>query len=281
MRKTLRHILVIYLLIIFSTISEADFKEIIFKWNTQFELVEQDSLELFRLKTAIREKAKEYRNETNNPEALYASMIGFRLAASSEDSLSAENIKNQIIQKFPVSEQTFELANEEFYDKIYPIWRDDSLKVDTITELLKKYPETNWRRTLYNYLVSSLNRTHQQKKLENTLEKWQSEFPNDYLPSLRAASFLSKSDSKSALNYARKAYELSFDYPYLEYYRKAEWELEKRSATVKATSILANILIKSSDYRQAKHILEKTIKQNSLGVDDETTLGSCYFYLAL
>ena len=46
----------------------------------------------------------------------------------------ANDISELIRKKFPESEQTYNLANEEFYDRIYPVWRDDSLKVIIISE---------------------------------------------------------------------------------------------------------------------------------------------------
>jgi len=57
-------------------------------------------------------------------------------------------------------------------------------------------------------------------------------------------------------------------------------ELEKRSAPVKTAALLAQIYFKQGKYKEAEETLNKIIYNNDLGMDDETTLAACYYWLA-
>ncbi len=211
----------------------------------------------------------------------YSEMVEL-LENSKEDSIKYEQLKTEIITRFPASEKTFELANEEFYDKVYPIWRNDSLKVEVIFELIKKYPQTNWRRTMYQYLTYSLENLKRTDELLQVLEDFRTSFPDDYKPYSQSARYLNKNDIelKKAIEFAQRAHKMSYDYPKLDFYPEKEWNLEKRSAPVNTAAILSDILIKLERFKEAEEILKKTIGNNQLGVDDETTLGHCYYFLA-
>jgi len=202
--------------------------------------------------------------------------------STTEDSIKLEKIKDEIITRFPASEQTYDFANEEFYDKVYPIWRNDSLKVKVISDLINKYQQSIWRRTMYQYLTYSLSNLEKTDTLIQVLEDFRDAFPNDYKPFSQSARYLSKNDLdlQQALEFAQKAHQMSFDYPRLDFYPIMQWELEERSAPVNTVAILANVLIKLEKYHEAEEVLKNIIADNQFGIDDEATLGRCYFYLA-
>ncbi|MCK4654164.1 MAG: VCBS repeat-containing protein, partial [Candidatus Cloacimonetes bacterium] len=204
------------------------------------------------------------------------------LVNSKEDSIKCEQLKTEIIARFPASEKTFELANKEFYDKVYPIWRNDSLKVEVISELIEKYSQSNWRRTMYQYLTYSLDNLKRTDELLQVLKDFRSSFPDDYKPYSQSARYLNKNDIKleKAIELAQKAHEMSNGYPQLDFYPEKEWNLEKRSAPVNTAAILSDILIKLERFKEAEEILKKIIKNNQLGIDDETTPCHCYYFLA-
>ncbi|MCF7794354.1 MAG: CRTAC1 family protein [Candidatus Cloacimonetes bacterium] len=211
----------------------------------------------------------------------YQELIDIWESAES-DTLTLESAENHLIKYYPESEKVFELANEEFYDRLYPIWRDDSLKVKVITELLEKYPKTNWRRTMFQYLFYSLNELGRTGTLYSVLADFRVAFPNDYLPFASTARYYSKNDHElqTAEIFAEKAFRISFNYPKLDHYPPMQWEMEQRSASVNAAVIWAETLIKNGKYQVAINKLMKIIEDNKLGIDDETTLGGCYYYLA-
>ena len=183
----------------------------------------------------------------------YDSMVGF-LESSKEDSLKYEFYKNEIITHFPSSEKTFELANEEFYEKVYPIWLNDSLKINVISKLIQKYPQTNWRRTMYQYLTYSLNNMSRIEELKEILQEFRLAFP-------QSARYLNRNDiePKKALEFARQAHAMSSDYPELDHFPPMEWELEERAVSVNTAALLADILIKQEKYEEAEKIITAVI----------------------
>jgi len=251
-------------------------------WKVILEEVQDDSLRSGEVKNDIRMRALEFSQASTDPEKLYIAYAGLLLLENHADSMEAEKVKKTIIENFPASEQTYNLANTEFYNKVYPVWRNDSLKIEIISELLLKYPKTNWRRTMYLYLLFSLHKREEIEILKNTLTDFRESFPRDYLPFVQSANYLfkCKTDSIPALEFARKGLSLSYDYSKLDYYPLLEWDLEKRSASVKSAAVLAEILIGFEEFSEAKEILLKIIENNRLGIDDETTLGRCYYFLA-
>jgi len=204
------------------------------------------------------------------------------LELSKDDTLKVEKINKALCYFYPGSEKVFEIANEEFYDSIYPIWRNDSLKVEKIIELLAKYPETNWRRTMYQYFTYSLNNLNKKTKLMIALSEFRKSFPNDYLPYYLSARYhnLQNVVPKEAIEYSLKAHELSYKYPKLAFYPLEEWDLERRSAPVKTAVLAAKLYYEQDQFEKAENILKDIINENELGIDDETTLAGCFYWLA-
>ena len=92
------------------------------------------------------------------------------------DSLQIQTVRDQLIKRYPDSEKVYEFAASEFYDLIYPVWKNDSLKVEIIQGLLEKYPQTNWRRSMFQYLTYSLWNLKQEAKLIEVLEDFRVAF---------------------------------------------------------------------------------------------------------
>jgi len=205
-----------------------------------------------------------------------------KLESSKEDTLKYENIKGALCFYHPKSEKVYEFANEEFYEKMYPIWQDDSLKVIEINKLLEKYPKTNWRRTMYQYLTYSLYNLGRKIPLVFVLNAFREAFQNDYKPFSQSARYYNEldNDPQKTLEFALKAHAMSFNYPKVEFFPEEEWMLEKRSAPVKTAALLAEIYFKQEKYKEAEEMLNDIINNNDLGLDDENTLAACYYWLA-
>jgi len=142
-----------------------------------------------------------------------------------EDTLRYENVKGALCFYYPESEKVYEFANEEFYDKMYPIWRNDSLKVIEINKLLEKYSKTNWRRTMYQYLTYSLHNLDREIPLVLMLAAFRGAFPNDYKPFSQSARYYNELDNnpQKTLEFAIKAHAMSYNYPKVEFFPNEEW----------------------------------------------------------
>jgi hypothetical protein len=198
------------------------------------------------------------------------------------DSLRFAEIKEIMRKDFPDTKTSFELVSNEFYERINPIWTNDSLKVVVLAEMLEKYPTNNWRRTIYQYYAYSLANLNRKDSIIDVLKEFRKAYSEDYLSWYLSGHYYNslEIDTLKALNYAEKAYEKSLDYPKLRYYQEMEWDLEKRSAPLKTASLYANLLLKNNRRKEAEKILKKIVKANPLTVDDETTLAQCWYVLA-
>ena len=205
----------------------------------------------------------------------------FRIFLALACILMFTSCSKNIVKEQINGEKLFDLASSEFYERIYPAWNNDSSKVEIISELMKKYPETEWRRTMYQYLANSLSSLKKYNELDSTLKAFRTEFPDDYLPFTTSARYyyVDMKDTLKALECAQKGFERSEKYPKLQYYPETEWELEKRSALIFSGSYLAEILIDKKEYNNGINTIDYIIKNNKLGVDDETTLSRAYYLL--
>ncbi|MCK4696193.1 MAG: hypothetical protein KAT74_10540, partial [Candidatus Cloacimonetes bacterium] len=97
------------------------------KWTDDLEAAQDDSITLQQTKEEIGFEVEYLTSFKKDPEKLYTAYLGYQLLGELQDSIKANDISKLIRKKFPESEQTYNLANEEFYDRIYPVWRDDSL----------------------------------------------------------------------------------------------------------------------------------------------------------
>jgi len=282
--KLFRVLFIIYLLLgcIVQRVSSKDreiqdSKQVYDNW---VEELKSANIEESVVKQQIREQADEIAGNYSRAEELDLARRGFLLLETKKDSLEAGVLEDKLIREFPVSRHAWELAKEEFYDKIYPVWNDDDLKIEIINDLLHKYSQTGWRRTMYQYLIHSLNREEDKAELEIKLQEFRNAFPHDYLPYLISARYLKNIDNYAAFEFALHAYKNSYNYPLVDYYPPLEWELEKRSATVNTAAILAEFFNEQQRYEESISLLQAVIEKNELSVEDETTLAACYLQLA-
>ena len=207
---------------------------------------------------------------------------GLMLLNDPKDSLFIEEIRNQIIEEFPSSDVAFDLASNEFYDRLYPVWNNDSLKVDVFVELLDKYNDNNWRRTIYHYYAYSLKNLSRNEELNRILTEFRHEFTDDYLPFYLSAIYLkTEVNIEQQLEFAETAFALSKTENYLDFYGEEQWALELRSAPIKTANILAEIYRDSGKSDSAIELLLDVVAHYSPGVEDETSLGRIYLQLAI
>ncbi|MCK4981060.1 MAG: hypothetical protein KAS62_11740, partial [Candidatus Delongbacteria bacterium] len=258
---------------------EIDFKDLEVDWEESLEKAKEYPERKENIEKNIKLRCHKLSKQDYNPEKLYTAYQGYMMI---EETNYADSVKKKILIDFPASKFTFELASSEFYTRLRSIWTNDSAKVEVITELIDKYPETNWRKTMYQYLASSLSKLNKKAQLTTALINFRDAFPNDYRPYTVFADYMyqDKIDTLSALEHAQKGYELSKDYPQLEHFPEMEWNLEKRTACIKAASTLANILIGKKNFDAANGILSEVLSGCPLTVDDEITLGQIYYLMA-
>ena len=243
-------------------------------WRTRINRAGRDSI---TVRYAIQSEARKLIKK-KTADSQYYGMMG--LIISEADTMETNPIMSRISEMYPASEETFKIAKDDFFDAIYPYWNDDHEKVIIIEEYLEKYPQTNWRRTMYQYLCYSLKNIDDEELLLFYLEKWRDEFPYDYLPWYSAARLTRDTASDSTLYFSEKAYKLSLIPQKVSFYPEEEWQLEKRSAKILTSYIYGMLLMEIKQYDSAENILFEAINNNDLGIDDETTLCRLHYALA-
>jgi hypothetical protein len=211
----------------------------------------------------------------------YSELVNI-IESSEEDSLLINKAEELLLKKYPRSEKVFELASSEFYEKLYPIWQNDSLKVVLIKDLLKKYNQTDWRRTMYQYLAFSLNELGYVSDLIPFLEEFRISFPRDYLPYYLTARYYLENeiDLDIAELFAEKGFRIAADYPVINFFPPKQWALESRFAPVKTAALSAEIYLKKNKPGSALEILRSTLENYRQTTDDENTLGRVHYLMA-
>lgn len=195
------------------------------------------------------------------------------------DSTESTALKQAIVTRFPESEATWNYAHEEFYDRLYPVWTNLSRQVPLLDSLLVSYPQTSFRRTIYLYLASALHQLDNADSLATLLVHYRTEFPLDY-QSWYLSTLWQQADAPTRQAWCGMAV-LQARNPWKpQWYPTMQWELEHRSAPVKAVQLLASQLTETGDYKEALTQIDDELTAGRLGVDDETTYAGLYLQRA-
>lgn len=123
-----------------------------------------------------------------------------RVAASLGDSTDAERLADQLYSSWPDSPEAAELLSDEFYDIQYPVWSDDSGRIEVLRDFLGRRGGVSvmWRSRAWQYLLASQLNTVDSTSWRNTLSEWLESCPGDPQPFLTGASLLIDRDSAFA-----------------------------------------------------------------------------------
>ena len=214
--------------------------------------------------------------------ALFAALQGYLLAGSGADSSKAASVEERLLAGHPESEEVFDLAASEFYRRLYPVWRNDTLKVEILTELMDKYSVTSWRRRMYQYLTHSLSELADVDRLEEALSNWRKETPSDYLPFSASAFYLleHEKDPARALELSEQAALLVKTAEKPPHFPPMEWGLEERAAPMNVAAVRGRALLATGNHQEAAKILMKALGSSKTGVDDENTPARIFLLLA-
>ncbi|MFO7651744.1 MAG: FG-GAP-like repeat-containing protein [bacterium] len=121
------------------------------RWLALLRRDQDDSLGLAATRALIAAEAKRYLAETTAA-SLTLAYDGLALSDTSRVKAAA----SLLTARFPDSPRGYELIGSMFYDSLYPVWNDDTLKLPIIRRFLERFPVTEWRQTFYQFMLSSL-----------------------------------------------------------------------------------------------------------------------------
>lgn len=246
------------------------------RWEARYETAKDNPSKLEKIKTEIVQTAQKLL-QTLDEKKWAIAYEGFALI----DTTAAKRVAGELMRIFPESGKGYELIGNTFYDSLYPIWTNDTLKVEFIERFLKRYPKTEWRFTAYQYLLSSLFYLNDYKRLKEkaqTLLKEDSLNPFAY--QLVAAIYLRAGlEPSDAIKYAKRAIELEPTYQKPKNKPVEQWELEKPPLFGNARMNYAQALILLGNLKEAKKLILAAIRKTKLNNNLDATYGPYYYVL--
>jgi len=246
------------------------------RWNSRYRRDENDSVRLTTTKQLITREAQKILAETTAA-TLALAFDGLSLG----DTTQARQTAVTLTRYFPNSPKAYEIIGTMFYDSLYPIWRNDTLKVPLLRRFLKRFPDTEWRTTIYTYLLSSLYQLNDTAGVKRTAKEMVTDDPSDPFRWRYAAAILNrmKAIPETAAKYARKAIELEPRFTKPPNKPSKQWKLEYPVLYASSRLALAQALKDMGNLKAAHHWLVEAIKGSDFGIDCEATFGSLYEFL--
>ncbi|UCG42504.1 MAG: CRTAC1 family protein [candidate division WOR-3 bacterium] len=243
-------------------------------WGAIYLRDEKDSTRLPETRALIAEQARVFLAETT-ARNLTMAFDGLSLA----DTSLAPAVALLLTTRFPDTPRGYELIGVMFYDSLYPIWRDDTLKVPLLRRMLARYPETEWRTTMYMYLLSSLYTlgdtaavlaTAAEMTEDDTLDPFRYRYAAAILNRMKAA-------HETAARYARRAIELEPTATKPPNKPQEQWGIEYPALYYSAVAALAEATMakglkwSTSDIMNTRRSLEEAIERFEWDPNQEAT----------
>ncbi len=260
---------------------ESKRKELVLHYyEARMKSVESDSVKLGKVKNEIKNLAKEFLNEQRKREESLS--IAYELFFMADtDSVAIKPYEDALTGEFPNSETGYNVIGNKFYGGLYPIWRDDTAKVDYLEGFLERYTETEWRLTVYQYLLSSFYKLKNIDRMIQVGEKLLNEEPEnpfgyDYLAYLLVES---ENSIDKAIEYSSRAIELEGQYEKPGNLAGKQWELKKKALYGDARMSLARALLIKGKMEEAEKWIKEAIENTNYGVNDYKGNGPYYYML--
>jgi tetratricopeptide (TPR) repeat protein len=193
------------------------------------------------------------------------------LYGMTQDSARSKQVRNALTREFPESQKAYDIQGEEFYDGLYPIWNNDSAKVEYLLHFIRGKPKTVWRRTAYAWLLYSLNAIGHRDSLLAFSRINVTEFPDDPFALTTSARWLLETDRDVELagKYAQRAVELEPVATCPAYYPEEQWKLEKAALFGSSRLMLARAYRTLGELDDAEKWLRVAIDEAPYTMDDD------------
>lgn len=254
-----------------------DDSAIIGRWQALVQLHQRDTIRLDSIRDMIKIEAMPYFLDT----ASYRSQVlGYQGMSFADTSLCQKSV-SVLTTLFPDSALSYELIGTMFYDSLYPVWNNDTLKILVISRFLARYPKTEWRQTFYFFLLSSLSGINDTLGLLDITRQMLTDDSLDPFRYRFAAALFNRMKFRHAIAelYARRAIELAPQAIKPKNKPLERWQLEYTPLSGLARSALAEALILQNRHRAALPYLKEAIKQFRWDVQNDMTPSSFYCLL--
>ncbi|MGQ9677760.1 MAG: FG-GAP-like repeat-containing protein [bacterium] len=254
-----------------------DDSAIIGRWQALVELHKKDTIRLDSIRHLIKTEAMNYFLDTSSYRSQVLGYEGMKLA----DTTLFKKAIGVLTALFPDSALSYELIGEMFYDSLYPVWNNDTLKILVISRFLVRYPKTEWRQTFYFFLLNSLFGI---KDTLGLIDITRQMLTDDSLDPFRfrfAAALFNRMKFRPTMAelYARRAIELAPRAKKGKNKPQEQWQLDSIPLYGLSLAALAEALIHQGQDHEALLHLREAIKQFQWEVQTEITPAPFYSLL--
>ncbi|MEN8208301.1 MAG: VCBS repeat-containing protein, partial [Candidatus Fermentibacteria bacterium] len=128
------------------------------------------------------------------------------------DTLLADSLMLVLVDGFPESLEASEVIGWKFYDMLYPVWYDDSARIEVLSEFLDVWGNRSelWRSLAWQYTLSAVIETADSLLWKDYLNSWHEACPENPQVYLSGAALCIDRDSSwsEALDLARSGLDL-------------------------------------------------------------------------
>ncbi|MFO7675920.1 MAG: CRTAC1 family protein [bacterium] len=248
------------------------------RWQALVRAAGDDSVVLAGARAAVAAEAAALLAETTAA-SLSLAWAGFALA----DTARAPAVAALLAGRFPGSPRGNELIGVMFYDSLYPVWTDDTLKVPVLRRFLARLPVTEWRATAYSFLLGSHYALGDTAGVLAAAAEMLADDPLDPFRARYAAAVLNRLAVRpeSAAAWARRAVALEPGYPKPPNKPLPQWELEQPVLAASARIALAEALLALDSLDAAREQALAAVERSVYHADLEATPGPAWAILGL
>ena len=255
------------------------------RWYALYRRDEKDSLNLPETRKLIASEASAFLAETT-ARSLTLAWDGLSIS----DTLLAPKVGWLLMEQFPFAPRAYEVTGNAFYDSLYPVWDNDSLKIPIIRRFLARLPRTEWRSTFYTFLLSSdfmlkdttrLRADAAEMILDDPTDPFQYRYAAALFNRLKLASTapVGQYDPKTAEAYARKALDWEPRTKKSPNKPQEQWDIEYPPLRGSALLALAEALKLQGKLAPAESSITEAFDQFRRDPQQEATPGPFYCLL--
>jgi hypothetical protein len=113
------------------------------------------------------------------------------------DSTVSDSLASVLVETFPESEEAYQVIGGDFYDRLYPVWSDDSAKVGVLKNFIEERGADSdaWRCRAWRYTLASVMQTADSSSWREYHRVWMESCPGDPQCCLTGAALMMDRDS--------------------------------------------------------------------------------------
>ncbi len=198
-----------------------------------------------------------------------------------EDSLLADSLVQVLVDDFPQSAEASEVIGWEFYERLYPVWYDDSASIVVLAEFLNDWGDRSdlWSSLAWQYTLSSVLETADSSNWENYLNDWLEACPENPRACHSGAALHIDRDSSwsEALILAQRGLYLVREGWVPQGMPDEEWQLTGPALEAGLQFRRLYAMAGSGRRREALNELSAVISDTDFNIDDYHTEASLYW----